>query len=236
MFKKLLVLFVLFAPIFVHAEEKVVSKWSGEAELGYLSTTGNTDTTSLHAKGKVVNEREKWKHTGTLEVTNKDSDGVTTAKRLFVTGKSDYKINDLSYLFITASYDDDEFSGYQYQASGAFGYGYHVLKSDNLKLDLEAGLGARQSKLDSGESGSEGIIRGAGDFEWKISKTSVFTQFLSVEAGEDNTISRSVTALKMEIVGNLAARISYSVRHSSDVPPGIEKTDTESVVTLVYKF
>ncbi len=236
MFKKLLTLIVLLTPITLHAEEKLASKWSGEAELGYLSTTGNSDTTSLHANGKIVNEREKWKHTGTMQITNKDNDGTTTAKRLFVTGKSDYNINDLSYLFITASYDDDEFSGYQYQLAGAFGYGYHVIKKENLKLDLEAGLGARQSKFNSGESNSEGIVRVAGDFEWTISKTSVFNQFISVEAGEDNTISRSVTSLSMQIVGNLAAKLSYNVRHNSDVPPGIEKTDTESVVTIVYKF
>ena len=205
---------LLLFTILAQAEEKPASKWSGEAELGYLKTTGNTQTESLHAKGKLVNERKKWKHTG----------------------KSDYNIDDLSYLFIALSYDNDEFSGYDYQATGTVGYGYHIIKKETLKLDLEAGVGARQSKLNAGTSNSEGVIRGAADLAWVISKTSTFTQFLSVEAGEDNTISRSVTALKMEIIGNLAAKLSHTIKHSSDVPAGIEKTDTESVVTLVYSF
>ena len=236
MFKKLLIPFILLAPISVHAEEASVSKWSGEAELGYLKTSGNTDTESLHAKGKLVNERKKWKHTGTIEVTDKSDSGVTTASRWYLTGKSDYTIDDLSYLFVALSYENDDFSGYDYQATETAGYGYHAIKKEDLKLDLEAGAGARQSKLNSGASNSEGLVTGTANLTWVISKTSTFTQLLSVEAGDDNTITRSVSALTMQIVGNLSAKLSHSIKNSSDVPVGTEKTDTESVVTLVYKF
>lgn len=238
MLKKLIASCILLSlATMAQAEEKPDSKWSGEAELGYLKTTGNTETESLHAKGKLVNDRKKWKHTGTIEITDKSDTGATTAKRWYLTGKSDYKIDELSYLFISLTYEDDEFSGYNYQATETVGYGYHAIRKEDLKLDLEAGVGARQSELTTtGSSNSEGLIRGAADLEWKISKTSTFTQFLSVEAGEDNTISRSVTALKMQIVGSLSAKLSHSIKHSTDVPVGTEKTDTESVVTLVYSF
>ena len=236
MFKRLLIPFIFLAPIAVHAEEASANKWTGEAELGYLKTSGNTNTESLHAKGKLVNERKKWKHTGTIEVTDKSDNGVTTANRWYLTGKSDYTIDDISYLFVALSYENDDFSGYDYQATETAGYGYHAIKKEDLKLDLEAGAGVRQSKLNSGASNSEGLLTGAANLTWVISKTSTFTQLLSVEAGEDNTITRSVSALTMQIVGNLSAKLSHSIKNSSDVPVGTEKTDTESVVTLVYKF
>ena len=212
------------------------SKWSGEAELGYLKTSGNTDTESLHTKGKVVNERVKWKHQAAIEIINKDENGTTTAKRTYVTGKSDYKLDELSYLFVSLSYENDDFSGYDYQTTEAVGYGYHAIKQEDLKLDLEVGAGARQSKLSTGATTSEGLVKGAAVLEWKFSKTSVFTQHLSSEVGEDNTISRSVTAVKVQVVGNLSAKLSHSIKHSSDVPVGTEKTDTESIITLVYSF
>lgn len=236
MFKKILICILLSFGTIAQAEE-LKSKWSGEAELGYLKTSGNTDTESLYAKGKLVNERNRWKHTAKLEVTDKSDSGVNTAKRWYLTGKSDYKIDDISYLFISLTYEDDEFSGYDYQATETAGYGYHAIRKEDLKLDLEAGLGSRQSRLTAtGVSNSEAIIRGAADLEWKISKTSTFTQLFSVESGDDNTSSRSVTALSMQINGNLSARLSHNIRHNSDVPVGTEKTDTESVVTLVYKL
>ena len=134
------------------------------------------------------------------------------------------------------SYEDDHFSGYDYQFSETIGYGFNAIKNDSLNLDLEAGVGARQSKLDLGDSSSEGTLKGAANFDWKISESATFTQTLSVEAGEEITISRSVTALKLQIVGSLAAKLSYNVKHTSDVPPGFDKTDTESIVTLVYSF
>ena len=234
--KLLLLITLLSTSAVLQAVEPANNKWSGEAELGYLRTTGNTDTESLHAKGKVVNEREKWKHTATLEVTNKSDNDITTAKRWFLTGKSDYKLDEVSYLFGAVSYENDDFSGYDYQATEKVGYGYHVIRKENLKLDLEAGVGARQSKLNTGASNSEAIVSGAGNLEWIISKTSIFSQELLVDIGDDNTVSRSVTSLKMQIVGSLSAKLSHTIKHNSDVPVGTDKTDTESVVTLVYSF
>lgn len=236
MYKKLIYIIAAFPVLTANAEEVPVSKWSGDAELGYLRTTGNTDTESLHARGKIVNEREMWRHTGTLEITNKQDSGVDTADRWYVTGKSDYNINDASYLFGLLSYEDDAFSGYEYQANAVLGYGYHVIKQDNLTLDLEGGVGARRSKLLNDGSNTEGLVRGAADLKWVISPTSTFSQLLTVEVGEDSTISRSVSALTMQIVGNLAAKLAHTIRHASEVPPGIDKTDTETVATLVYSF
>lgn len=250
--KKLLVAILLLAPITAFSAEtaetsqtnpkptteKVApeSKWSGEAELGYLKTSGNTDTQSLHTKGKIVNERVNWKHKASIEVIKKDEAGIVTAKRTYITAQSDYNISPFSYLFVTLSYEDDDFSGYNNQFTEAVGYGYHIIKQTDMKLDLELGVGARQSELTTGATINESLVKGALDFEWKFSKSSVFTQHLSVEAGEDNTISRSVTAVKVQVVGNLSAKFSHSIKNSSDAPVGTEKTDTESIVTLVYSF
>jgi len=236
MLKKILIITGLLSTISVSATETINNKWSGDAELGYLKTTGNTETESLHLKGKVINDRNKWRHTGTLEIVDKSDTNTTTAKRWYITGQSDYKIDDKSYLFLLLSHEDDEFSGYKYQTTEVIGYGYTAIKQEDLILALEAGAGARQSKPINASSTNEGILRGAANLEWKISKTSTFNQLLSVDAGEDSTVSRSVSSLTMNIVGNLAAKFSYSIKHSSDVPPGIEKKDTETIVTLVYKF
>jgi putative salt-induced outer membrane protein len=190
----------------------------------------------LYAKAKLVNEGKYWKHKATYESTQKSENEIVSAKRWFATEKSDYKITAASYLFLAFTYESDHFSGFDYQATEAFGYGYHIIKQDDLKLDAEAGVGARQTRTDLGAYNSEGIAKGAINFEWKVSKTATFSQDLSAEAGKGSTISRSETALKMAIVGNLSAKLSHRIKHSSDVPEGKKKTNTESVVTLVYSF
>ncbi len=216
--------------------ETGASKWAGEAELGLVSTSGNTDTQTLSAKAKASNQRDKWKHEVGVDALNTENSKVTTAERYTLTGKTNYKLTGFDYVFGMVTYDDDRFSGYDWRASEFVGYGRNVIKKEDLHLNLEAGLGARQSKDDAGSSTDESAILLAGNLGWKISSTAKFTEELYTEIGEDVTISKSVTGLKSQINGSLAMKITYTVKHVSDVPVSIEKVDRETAVTLVYNF
>jgi len=213
------------------------STWKGDAELGVLKTNGNTRNQNITFKGKIVNDRDKWRHTVTGEALNSSEQGNTTAERYFLSGKSDYKLSDKSYIFGLLTYENDRFSGYDYRATETLGYGRNVIKRDILTLDLEAGLGARQSKLGAtGENQNEGLIHLAGSLGWKISDTSTFSEDLSSDIGEKSTVTKSVTALKTQIVGNLASKVSFTAKYTSKVPADVTKLDTETAVTLVYSF
>lgn len=210
--------------------------WNGEAELGIVNTTGNTETENLNARGTVVNERRQWRHSGTIQFVRAADQDETTARRFALQAKTDYKFTERSYIFGVVTYEDDRFSGYDYQASVAAGYGRKLITRDNLALEGEIGPGVRRSKPDAGDAEDEGIVRAALNLNWMVSEAVTFAASLSVEAGEDITITQSETALKSQIAGNLASKISYNVRHASEVPVDTEKTDTTLAVTLVYSF
>lgn len=229
-----LVITSLFASTAVLANE--ASSWEGEAELGIVSTSGNTETQSVNGKVLVKNEREKWHHEASLSALQVEDSVQTTAEKYIATGKSEYKIDDIRYIFGTVKYEDDKFSGYEYRAIEAVGYGHRVIKQEDLNLNLEAGVGARQSKPNNGSSDGEGIVLLAGNLGWKISDTSKLTEELTSEIGDDATISKSITGLKTQVNGALAMKVTYTVQHTSKVPASIEKTDRETAVTLVYSF
>jgi putative salt-induced outer membrane protein len=220
----------------VLAIEFMGSDWKGEGEFGYVATSGNTDTANLKARLGLVNERDMWRHSAMLEALNTSDSDTTTAERYAASWQTDYKFTEFDYIFGRIQYETDKFSGYDYRVSEILGYGRRVLHRDDMTLDLEAGPGARQSKLDTGESENEVILRLAGRYAWKITEQSRFTQDLSFDIGEDATISKSVTAVQASIVGNLSMKLSYTVENVSDVPPGVKKTDTETAATLVYSF
>lgn len=226
--------FAVAQPVYAEIAEK--STWKREAELGMVVTGGNTETETINAKIKLENNREKWRHAVNWEGLRTSDELGETAKKVNLSLKSDYKFNKYDYLFVIVNYDNDKFSGFDYQTSEALGYGRRVIHEENLFLDLEIGPGARQNKLLTGGSTSESIVRGAASLEWSITKTSKFTEKLTVESGEDSTISKSVTALISQVAGSLAMKLSYTVKRNSEVPLGIEKTDTESAVTLIYSF
>ncbi len=212
------------------------SIWSGEAELGIVSTTGNTETNTFNLNTKLENEREQWKHLLLFNTLHSNSEEKSTAERYVFVAKSDYKINANSYAFGRFSYEDDRFSGFEYQATETLGYGRNIIQETTLKLDVEGGPGMRQSKPDNGSNDNEAILYLAGNLKWDVSKHAVFTEDLFTEIGEDITITKSVTGLKSQINGDLAMKATFTAKHTSKVPVLKKKVDTEIAVSLVYSF
>ena len=235
-------MFAMSANAIAAEEEEKKSPWTSSAELGYVRTTGNTETQTTSLKINAVYEVEKWRHTGRTEGFGQKSQDSTTgesvvsAERYELFGKSDYKFNEHDYAFGLVRLRKDRFSGFEYENIISAGYGRKVLKQDNMELDLEIGPGMRFFKVDNGTSEDEALLRLAGNYWWAITDTSRFTQELSTDIGEDITSSQSITGIQANINSTLALRFTYTIRHKSKVPVGTEKTDTETAISMVYTF
>ncbi|MBC8210577.1 MAG: DUF481 domain-containing protein [Gammaproteobacteria bacterium] len=232
---------VIILPIFFSAQAlaettSATDAWKASAEIGYVSTSGNTETSTLNAKAMATNENAQWRHKIEATTLNASDAVKTTAKKFTLEGQSDYKLQQSNYLFGVVAYEDDKFSGYDYRLTESIGYGHRVVDQTDLSLDLEIGPGARQSKLDNGDSENEALLRGAAKLGWNISKTSKFAENFSVEVGEDVTVSKSVSSLSSQIDGNLSMKLTFTYKNTSSVPVGFDETDTETGVTLVYTF
>jgi putative salt-induced outer membrane protein len=210
--------------------------WGGKVNLGYLATSGNTETTSLNTKGVVGLRSGDWQHVLMVEAIRATESGQTTAKRTQAAEKSEYSFSEHNYVFGLLNYEKDEFSGFDRRTSEAVGYGRRILHDDSQTLDLEAGVGARQTEFTDGSSRRASILRTAGDYSLKLSDTGSFSEELAVEAGRDNTYTESVTSLTSSLTGTLALQVSYTVKHNSTVLAGRENTDTFTSVSLQYSF
>ena len=212
------------------------SLWKASAELGFLSTSGTTETETLNAKAAASTDRDKWNHKIDLTVLNSSDKNVATAEKYILTGQSNYKLNKPNFLFAAITYEDDKFNAaFDTQVTEAVGYGRRVIEESDLSLDLEIGPGARQSKKD-GSTASETLVRAAAKLEWTVSKSSKFSEVLTIDSGEDNTVTKSITSLATQVNGSLSMKVSYTYKNTSDLPPAAEDTDTETAVTLVYNF
>lgn len=211
--------------------------FSGEAELGFVATDGNTQTQNLNAKAKVEHEATRWRSEAHAEAVLASDAGGTTAERYYTSAKGDRKLGERAYLFLTGSWEKDRFSGFDWRVTEALGYGHRLVATDRTTLDLEAGPGARQSREEAtGKTDSEAMGRIHLGLEWKAGATSTFSEEATSEIGEDTTVTRSVTALKAQVAGQLAMKVSFTVQNTSSVPAGVEHTDSETAVTLVYGF
>lgn len=211
--------------------------WKGEAGAGLLTTSGNSETESLNGNFALEYTDKPWKNSFSASAINNGDEQGRTAERYAVGNKTDYDFTERDYLFLALEWEKDLFGGIRERTSETIGYGRHVLTGPVHLLDAEIGIGARQTEeQDTGAKEDEVIGRLGGKYQWLISDTSAFSQSLKIEHGSSNTFTESVSALKLSIIGNLFAKISFTVRNNSDVPPDTKKTDTETAVSLSYAF
>ena len=229
--------------------------WEVAAELGVVSASGNTETTSLQAKLDVKQNLEKWTNsyvlTGLINKADVEQDDGTTvnektAEKYFGSIKSAYDLgkNESNYLFLFASHAEDKFGSYRRYSTVSIGYGSRLIERQTLQLDAEIGPGyARGEKVYEDpvlpdylvtEDGT--MLRVAGVLAWQITQNAEFKQSVSVESAEDNTRTLSETSLSTKITEVMQMKAAFAMASDSKVAPGKEKTDTTTSITLVYKF
>jgi len=209
----------------------------GSVSLGYLATTGNTDSKNANASMKATWDLDgPWKHDWNALAINARTNGITTAESYSAGYKALRDFSDKSYLFFTGDWRQDQFAGYDRQVSETIGYGRRLLDSERQMLALEGGAGAKQTDVVTGEALDEAIVRGAIDYILHISESSEFNQKLLIEQGDENRYTESTSALKARLIGNIALVLSLVIKQNSDVPVGIEGTDRFTSIPLEYAF
>jgi len=229
---------IVVSPVVMAEEGQADTKlWSGEVGVSFISNNGNTSSQNLGVKARAVRDGKVWRNTYKLESLNEETDDIRSAEKYFGSAKFDRKFSEIDYVFGLIEHEDDRFSGYDYQTSITAGYGRKLIQSDAHKLEMEVGPGYRRSEImGDNDVEEEGTLRGALNYDWVITTASSFRQEVSVEAGENSTISKSLSRFKSQLNGSLALVISYEAKHTSSVPVGTHKFDSTTFVLLDYSF
>jgi putative salt-induced outer membrane protein len=212
--------------------------FTGQVALGYLSTTGNTDSTNGNASFGMKYALPKWEHEVKASAVAATTDEVTSAEAYTAkyTARRGFGDNKKSYLFTTLDWRKDRFSSYEDELSETAGYGRRLIDRAPHLLTGEIGAGARQADLIDGTSEDEAIIRGALAYTWQFTETTGFSQDLVIESGSSNTSTEWISKLRAKLVGNIGLVLSYRLKHNSQVVLGSEPTDTFTSISLEYAF
>lgn len=213
--------------------------WAATAELGGTMTTGNTDTSTLKAKLDAVHTLSEWKNNYYVDMLYSKDEEEKTASRWKIGAKGAYLLGDISSLFVLGEHEQDEFSGYNSVSSFAAGYSRNFYKTDSVTFDGDLGPGMNLFDIENGPSEKAAIVHVGLTYENALSDTSKFTQILVSDiAFEDDksTLSRSETSITANIMGELAMKLGFIVRHDSNVIDDKKSVDTETTITLLYTF
>ena len=132
-----------------------------------------------------------------------------------------------------------DFNGFRYQAALAAGWSSRLWHDKDSELKYSIGPGYAISEIEKNVSNKEKkgiIVRAAMEYKRKFSDNATFRQFISTEADQEFTKTKSETSLATKLTGALAMKLSFIMNHDTGVRSDIEELDTEATVTLVYQF
>jgi putative salt-induced outer membrane protein len=220
--------------------------WSSSAELGAITTTGNTEGTSVTGRINSMQRLERFNNEYYFSAFFKEdkkrledgsSERERTAERFKASVKSAFKLEkEYDNLFVLGSHTDDKFGAYRKYSTLAVGYGTRLLDRANQSLNVEVGPGYSYGKTATGDTESGLLARAGAFYKWAISEHASFGQDLVVEYGEDNTRTSAETSVTARINGRMQMKAAFIVQNDSDVPVDKKRTDTQTSLTLVYSF
>ncbi|MBL1351957.1 MAG: DUF481 domain-containing protein [Zetaproteobacteria bacterium] len=233
MLKWLVAMGCIFSISNVYAEE---GEWASNVELGYVQTGGNTQTKTIHSKLKSILDIDRFRTTLEGSVLNSSDQVKTTAEKYTASLQEDWKFSKKSYVLLRLAFDSDRFAGIKTRYVETVGYGRTLLNDDVWHGNMEIGVGSRQTQLIPSQRKNDVIARASTDWKWFMTEHTTLAQTLNTEGGKEGFLSHSVTSLQQQINETLSSKIAFSAEHTSKVPVGVKKLNTEMSVTLVLAY
>lgn len=222
------------------------SGWFTSAELGAITTSGNTVGTSVTGKIDIRHEMANWSNeyiaSGFFkEDVIRDEDGERehrrSAERYLLSAKAAFKLmGEGKRAFVLGTHVTDRFGAWTRFTTFAVGHGSQWYNTEDKTLDVEIGPGYFSGEREDGQSENGVTVRGAARFKWKVSDSALFAQSVSVERGTSNVHSIAETSLSTQIIGTMQMKAAFVARSDTNVPPEKKNTDTQTSLTLVYSF
>jgi putative salt-induced outer membrane protein len=241
--RALLLLLPLIAPPLAAEVE-----WSTRSEIGFVAARGNTSTETANAKLELARETDRWKNTFATSGLYGKNSGVASAQRWDARYQLDHALSDRSFWFGSGRYEDDRYSGFDYQAIISTGFGRRMIDTNQTKLSMQIGAGFRMLRPEDlvrddnneviqripGERDQDVVGNGSLTFEHNFNDATKVRNTLLVESGRANTLGRNDIALEVKMTEVLALSVALSVRHNTAPQDGLKRTDTLTTINLVY--
>lgn len=223
------------------------AQWTAKAEAGAVAARGNTTTDSANVKLDVAREFVSWKHQAGLSAVYAADETGATGQRWEARGQTDYKFHPQGFWFGSARYEEDRFSGFEYQTTYGTGLGWRFYDDPVTKFIVQLGFGYKvfrtrdalaedEVTIILGERQEELVGQFSVDFERQLTATTkIVNQFLA-ESGANNTFLQNEFSVQVKIIESLALAVGYAARYNTEPPAGFEELDTLTTLNLVYEL
>ena len=214
--------------------------WYGTIKFGYTSSTGNSVSSNLTGTIDVDRINGPWEYNIFFYTYSSSSSGELSAERYFLSNQLSRKVDEKNFRFIYGSFNDDHFSGYEFQSGVAVGVGRYFIDNKTTILKADIGPGYGVDRIDGTDTESSQILSGfllraAVDYSWEFAEGATLGEDIWLIAGF-NTVGRSVTSLTVRVFREVHLSMSYTFSYTEDAAPGKTPYDTQTTMSLLYQF
>lgn len=224
------------------------ASWEGKGEAGFVLARGNSTATSLNAKLDVHRDVDSWQYNVFASYLYGRNATFTTARRAEARLQIDHELTERAFWFAAGRFENDAFSGFDYQASVTAGAGYRFLDDEESKVTVTLGAGYRRLRPETlvrsaedeviarlrGVPETEAVARATFDADHRLTDTTRVVERLLVESGAGNTSVVNDLSLEVRVTESLALSLGYGVRYNTNPPNDSRSTDQLTTLNLVY--
>ena len=200
-----------------------------KADLGYVSTAGNTQVQTLTGTEKVEYKTGFWLFTQNAAAVWGTEKGAETAGRYLAGLRADRKFSKRVSLYGVASWDRNVYAAIAREFVEDAGLAYHALIPNPHQLDLELGAGATQRHTTLDQQQNFGNGRAALDYRYYFKEKGYLEAegvYLSNFQTPDDYQWTAKAALVAPLSNGLAMKIGYNYAYRNEPPADVKKWDS----------
>ncbi len=214
---------------------------TGGLGFGLGINSGNTDTTNFNFTLGLKYDPK------TQNVVKLDgyylygkTNGLTTAQKSNVVLRDEYSFSERFFAFAEVGYLYDRFSGITYLITPIVGAGYKVVKTKEISLAFDGGVGLALEQDAGLPSHTSGALRAGESFEWALSAWAKLAQNAHGLWKMDDT-QNYYFHFDVGVVSPLSKALELRVAYLTDYknkpePATLKKTDRSFLAVVGYKF
>ncbi|MBW3564136.1 MAG: DUF481 domain-containing protein [Acidobacteria bacterium] len=209
------------------------------AGISWLSTTGNSESSSFGLASNYERKQGDWRYlliAGALEASE---GGETVAEAFTLGGRASRLIRDR--LSITGGIlgEQNRFAGIDFRSTVDLGADWRAIDREDWSVNAIAAATYNMEELTDGSDQEYAGALLAVRSVWDLSETASSEQSIRFEPNFDDTDDYRIDAqvgLKADLTGLLALKVSYGLRYDAVPVPGFESTDTIATASVVFEL
>ena len=208
-------------------------------DLGFVSTSGNTEVTTFNMGEKLAYTTGKWMFGQSAAAIYGESDGSSTAEQYDAALRAEYSLGPHFLAFAGATWYRNTFAGITSRFVEGVGLGWRTIQASRDTLRLDAAITSNQETNLALVQSTFAASRASLAYKHLFGASTAFTQAVEwVTNLEDTDDQRlfSETALTAPISKQIALKATYVIRFDNQPEPGFKDTDRVFTTGLQIVF